>query len=65
MYLTKEQKVPLVIFMFTSETEHWWRLKKDILLTPTTWDIFMDVFLDNLYPAYVQEKKDEKFLDLY
>lgn len=32
--LTKEQRAPLVSFMFRGEAEHWWRLKKETLPTP-------------------------------
>lgn len=60
----EEQKVSLAVFMFTEEAAHWWQVKKDLLSTPTTWDIFMDPFYENFFPAYVRNEKNEEFIEL-
>lgn len=51
--LIEEQKIPLVAFMFIGEAEHLWHLKKETLLTPTTWDQIFDVLLKSLFLVYV------------
>lgn len=52
----REQKVPVVAFMFTTEAEHWWHLKKETLSIPTTWDIFLDAFLKSFFTIMFESK---------
>lgn len=49
--------------MLNSEAKYLWRFKKEVLPTPTTWEVFMDAFFDNFFPTYIQEKEEE-FQDL-
>lgn len=62
--LTEELKVSLTAFMLNGEAEHWWQFKKEVLPTPTTWEVFMDALFDNFFPAYIRKKKEEEFQDI-
>lgn len=57
--VTEEHKVPFTTFTFVGEAEHWWTLKKDFLLTPTTQDPFLDAFYYNVFPIYIRGRKEE------
>lgn len=56
--MTEKQKVPLVAFVLIGEVEHLWRLKRDLLPTPTIWAHFLEAFYQNIFPTWVCEKKE-------
>lgn len=39
-----EQKVQLATFMLRGAVEQWWTLKKGALISPITWEIFLEAF---------------------
>lgn len=42
--ITTEQRVQLATFMLGGLAECWWNLKKGTLISPITWEVFLEVF---------------------
>lgn len=63
----EQHKVRLSTFMFQSETEHWWKPTKRILLQtedPISWKGFLEKFNDKYFPNLVRQQKEVEFMTL-
>ncbi|XP_027903537.1 uncharacterized protein LOC114163417 [Vigna unguiculata] len=63
----EESRLAFVVYMLTSEAEHWWVSMKSIMeerQEPVTWDVFKRKFLSEYFSNSVKYAKEVEFLQL-
>ena len=64
---TDEQKVTFIVFQLEKAARTWWRImeqKWDLKCTLRLWENFLREFKTKFIPILVQERKEEKFINL-
>lgn len=62
--MTTEQKVQLATFMLRGSAKHWWKLKREALISPITWEVFLEAFNVEYFPDFLMQRKETEFTEL-
>lgn len=59
-----KQKVQLTTFILRGSVEHWWNLKKEVLVPLVTWKVFLKAFNAEYFPNFLRQWKETVFAEL-